>query len=422
LFINDLIHEINSYKLGIDIDGYNLAALLYADDLVLMALSEENLQKLITVLYCWTLKWRISINKDKSQILHFRHHLKKQTEYVFLLGTDKIDLVNSYKYLGLTLDEHMKFVYNLDIMTSSAHRALGSVISKYRNYRAMGHKTYSKLFNSCVVPVLDYCSPVWSHTDSTKTETVQNRAMRAFLGVHRHAPLVGLYGDMGWLPSNYRRKIEVFRYWNRLIKLDDQRITKRIFLFDLNSNIKNSWSSYVKSLFSELGLLDVFASKQLCDLDVIKSLISQNFTQYWQNQLLSKPKLRFYRIYKTVPTVENYVLLNLSSVERSYMAQLRLGILPIEVETGRFRSIPLENRICKLCNLDTIENEKHILFKCSLYNDIRNIWLGKLRLSVPDFDNMNYENQLLSLFINPRLTAKYIVKLIELRKTKLFNV
>ena len=35
IYINDLIIEINEYKLGIDIGDHNIAALLYAGDLVL---------------------------------------------------------------------------------------------------------------------------------------------------------------------------------------------------------------------------------------------------------------------------------------------------------------------------------------------------------------------------------------------------
>ena len=86
IYINDLVTEINWHKLGIDIDGYNLAVLLYADDLVLFTVSEKKLQKLIDILYDWTLTWRISINKQKSNIVHFRHNLKRQTEFTFKLG------------------------------------------------------------------------------------------------------------------------------------------------------------------------------------------------------------------------------------------------------------------------------------------------------------------------------------------------
>ena len=102
------------------------------------------------------------------------------------------------------------------------------------------------------------------------------------------------------------------------MKLNDHRITKRIFLFDYNSNQRNTWSLYVKKLFSELDIQHIYTSLQQCNLDTVKSLIHQNFTKHWQAQVLSKSKLRFYKIFKTLPNTENYVFLHLTPIERSY--------------------------------------------------------------------------------------------------------
>jgi hypothetical protein len=246
--------------------------------------------------------------------------------------------------------------------------------------------------------------------------------MRAFIGVHRYAPLDGLYGDIGWLPSTYRRKLEMFRYWNRLVELDDERLTKRIFKFDYNSNFKNTWTSHMKSLFTELGILYMYNSFEVCNLSHVNTLLIQNFTNSWLDHLASRQKVRLYRVFKTFPTSETHVLLNLSPQERSCMAQLRLGILPIEVETGRFRAIPLENRICKLCNLGQVEDEKHLLFHCVLYEDERSVWFGKLSQHEPEFHNMSFKYKLCIAFGYCRCTAKYIVTIMKKRKQHLFNI
>ena len=103
-------------------------------------------------------------------------------------------------------------------------------------------------------------------------KTVQNRAMTSFLGVHRQAPLVGMLGDMGWLSSSSRRKIEIFQYRNRIMKLNNHRITKHIFLFDYNSNQRNTWSLYVKKLFLELDIPHTL-HLSICNIDIVKSLI-----------------------------------------------------------------------------------------------------------------------------------------------------
>ena len=44
---------INSTNIEIDIDGQSVAALLYADDLVLLATSEQDLQTILNVLNDW---------------------------------------------------------------------------------------------------------------------------------------------------------------------------------------------------------------------------------------------------------------------------------------------------------------------------------------------------------------------------------
>ena len=43
--------------------------------------------------------------------------------------------------------------------------------------------------------------------------------------------------------------------------------------------------------------------------------------------------------------IENYIKYNLSSSERSAMAQFRFGILPLNIETGRFRNQALEKTL-----------------------------------------------------------------------------
>ena len=63
-------------------------------------------------------------------------------------------------------------------------------------------------------------------------ETMQNRALRFFLGVHTFAPNHAIKYDMDLIAPHIRHKIEMLRYWNRLTLMDDNRLTKRIFLMD----------------------------------------------------------------------------------------------------------------------------------------------------------------------------------------------
>ena len=60
----------------------------------------------------------------------------------------------------------------------------------------------------------------------------------------------------------------------------------------------------------------------------------------------------------------------MSTRNRSLLAQFRLGILPLFIETGRYSNISAENRICKFCTLNIINDEFHFLMQCPFYNEI----------------------------------------------------
>ena len=106
------------------------------------------------------------------------------------------------------------------------------IITKLRNLKEFGMKTFEKLYNSCVVPILDYQSSVWGYKDYNDIDALQNRTIRYFLGVHRFAPKLAINGDMGWLPTKERRWFNILRYWNRLVNMDEVRICKKVFLWD----------------------------------------------------------------------------------------------------------------------------------------------------------------------------------------------
>ena len=57
--------------------------MLYADDMVLIAETEEQLLKLLDVMYVWCKKWRLKINKGKTKVVHFRPQKRKRSEYEF---------------------------------------------------------------------------------------------------------------------------------------------------------------------------------------------------------------------------------------------------------------------------------------------------------------------------------------------------
>ena len=161
--------------------------------------------------------------------------------------------------------------------------------------------------------------------------------------------------------------------------MDDHRITKKVFIADYNSHTeKNNWTQDLKMVHSTIGLANNFENKTVVNLSQAKDQIHLYYANKWSQDIQHVPKLRTYRLFKSTFKTEEYIELNLKKNERSMLCQLRMGILPLRVETERFVGEPLEQRTCSLCHADSIEDEVHFLFECDTYNDLRHIHLADI--------------------------------------------
>ncbi len=320
-------------------------------------------------------KYRFLINPNKSNVVHFRNPPKRRTCFKFKLGSGpQLNVVESYKYLGTFLDEYLTFGKVTDVLSTAANRALGGMINKFKSMREMNYRTYTKLYESLVCPVMDYGSAVWGTKSYDKLDHVHNRAMRLFAGVHRLCPISGFTGDMGWLDNLGRWKIERIRLWNRLLDTNNDRLVKKVFLWDremyTNTN-KSNFISHVKQICCEANLKTSFQDNTRIDLNYVRQHLFQKLSSTWLSSCTKMSKLDLYSQIKPTFGIEPFLTLNIDRYEKSLLSQLRYGILPLRVETGRFGGEKHCDRICTLCNSGSVEDEIHFLFHCSLYDTQR---------------------------------------------------
>ncbi len=191
-FINVLASEMK-LDIGIDIENGNICILLFADDIVILAEDEKKLQILLDFTNEWCQKWRMKINNDKTKvIIHFRKISTKIINVTFQLDEHEVKKVDRYKYLGVYLDEYLDYETIANTLSGAAGRALGSIISKFKSFINVGLKTYSKLYYSGVVPILDFCSGVWGFQKMDTCNKVQPRVLRYFLGIHSKTHILAL--------------------------------------------------------------------------------------------------------------------------------------------------------------------------------------------------------------------------------------
>ena len=115
-----------------------------------------------------------------------------------------------------------------------------------------------------------------------------------------------------------------------------------------------------------------------------------------------------------------YLNMCLTRRERSLLCQLRMGVLSIRVETGRFRNITLEHRICEICQLNLVEDEIHFVTVCPKYNNLRKKLYAHVQFE--DFSDLDNENKFTYIMVNhQRDVAKYVVSAMDIRTNVLYR-
>ena len=445
IFVNSLTVDLKNSNIGVSLDSPSGAMivnhLVYADDLVCIAENPDDLQSLINIVNLWCVKFRIEANLTKTEVMHVRKPSVSQSKFKFRFGARNINYCKNYKYLGLHIDQHLDFEKMSNSFCDPASRALSAVMCKMIKNKGFPFNIFQMLYNCCVTSITDYSHEVIGFHQYTGSASIHTKAIRAYLGVGHSANLCGLRSEMGWLEPRSRTQIRMMRYFLKLRKLPDERLTKKIFICDQyfmqqNPNLQ-CWSSEIKDILVRNNLVFSFDNvppKLLCK-NLEHSLLSKDISMF-QNQCSKSPKLRTYNSLFSpfnVALSENFTRLCLPFIVRKRLSQLRLGVLPLRIETDRYQRVKNDasERFCKQpkCtnNVATaagktfyVEHEFHFLLECKQYDNLRNVLLG--RLSCPEFDQLNNQNKFCYMLTRPsvaRIVGQFIIDAFDERPVKI---
>ena len=179
---NDLVHYLKSVAVGINMNDEKIYCLLYADDLVFLAESEEGLQRLLDAVSTWYNTWGVKVNSNKSKVVHFRGTHIPVSDFIFRCGQEVLETVRDYKYLCLLINEFLNFTYTSQAVAKSANRALGLIICKAKAYGGMPYSCFTKLYNALVLPIITYGSATWGDKSYSHIDALHNTSMSFLSG------------------------------------------------------------------------------------------------------------------------------------------------------------------------------------------------------------------------------------------------
>lgn len=267
----------------------NSSALLYADDLKVFSNVASNhececLQRDLSMVVDWCSSNGFNFNVNKCAKMTFT--LKKHPMlFQYRINDSNVSGEASQKDLGVLLDERLSFTDHIVGKINESHRTMGFII---RAAKAFDVEVCLRLFDSLVLPKLEYASIIWSpiyEVWMASLERIQRKFLKhMFLKRFRYYPpqgyshytLLKLFNRLSL--ENRRKKINLtymFKILKNQVECPDFLAklpfaingggTRQKRVFYLNFPRTNSYKA--SPMYSMCNLFNVFASD--LDLDLL---------------------------------------------------------------------------------------------------------------------------------------------------------
>ena len=372
-------------------------SLLFADDIVLIGTTPMGLQNQINSLKAASDELGLSINLDKTKVMVFRRggYLGRREKWFF--GQEKLEVVNSYKYLGYTLTTKISVEVAL---AEFAGRAKGKIVSLFRVLYKLGQvdiNIFFRLFDSQIKPILLYAAEVWGARDFKVIEKVHLFACRRLLGVSQKTPKTFLYTELNRYPLYIDSIMRTIKYWAKLLYMTDNRIPKQVYAREKLEIMKeHGWGFELKKVLETNGFAYIWMEERIENQGGFFKMFKQRLLdQFWQTiegKINEKERFRAYKQIKQGHERENYLQqITINRFRRVY-TRARLGIIDIKYNE-RFTSLQ-NNLNCPFCN--DLETELHFLLICPKYTELRKRyidknWITTVNLTISDLLNNQHE-------------------------------
>jgi len=262
IFIDGLTRAVKDTKVRSVLEGMSLNLLLFADDIVLLACSRDELQRLLDVVFEYSVRWRFRFNVAKSKIMHFGLPPIQKVKCLYFLGLQELEIVKTFKYLGVDLTWNLSWAATKRRFILKARSRIPLVTKAV--FQGLSVDAGEKVWFSLIRPLLEYAVEVWGGSLWRQAEEVQNAVGKKLLSVSTMTANEIVRGELGWSTLKARRDIRMLKYWGRLLHMEDGRIAKQVYRHcKSNASLKGTWSYYIKKLLSELNLAHLWESEDI---------------------------------------------------------------------------------------------------------------------------------------------------------------
>lgn len=364
--------ELNDENISV---FFKLFILLFADDTVLFGNSSDELQNTLSIFENYCNEWKLTVNVSKTKIVIFSGGRIPQDQK-FQFGGEEVEIVSDYKYLGVILSRSGSFLKAKKYIADQANTALFSLLRKIRTLN-LPIDMQIDLFNKIIKPILLYGSEIWGFGNLDVIEKVQLKFFKQILNLKKSTPSTMVYGELGAYPLSIDIYTRVVAFWIKLnvkgINATALSVYNVIYGLNNQGKLNSKWLDNVKNLICTNGYSNIWYEHNVTNISwfvkSFKQKLKDEYIQNWSSLVDKASSGINYRMFKETFQINNYFSY-LTNKKIRIMTAFRTRNHRLPIEIGRWQSIPLNERICWLCN-DDIGDEFHYVLKCRYFNEER---------------------------------------------------
>ena len=290
LFINDFTEYIGTSYQGLniadtcypslndeDIALLKLFVLLYADDTIILAENERELQTALDTVHQYCVLYKLIVNTTKTKIIVFSRG-KVRRFPTFHFGDSIIEVVSDYIYLGVTMNYNNMFLKAIRKQLDQGRKTQFSILMKARKLM-LPVDIQCTLFESLVFRGLLYGCEVWVFHNTDMLEVFYRKCLKKLLDLRPSTPNCMVYGEVGKLPLQVAIDKHLINYWLRILDKEESTLAYMIYRISLNlfsrEEYKAKWLCKIKGVLDNCGLSYIWFQQDTIDTRKCKLLIHQ---------------------------------------------------------------------------------------------------------------------------------------------------
>jgi hypothetical protein len=379
---------------GVRVGARRLLQLLFADDLALLGAGLEGVggvQQALALLArcCVCMQLVVNLSKTVGVVFNAQHHKGRAVRWWF--DGEAVPMKEAFVYLGM-LFKGRKGVKD------ASERALGlgrrAMFAMSRRCNVLGISRVDLrvcLFDTLVRSIVCFGCEVWgprgylTREVAEPVEALHLMFLRMCLGVRRTVATDVLYEEMGRQPLAVYWVAQAVRFRDRVLARKEEDLAKQAMMESASMSVrgvKKCWAAYLEHSMDRCA--DEGWSRKKGELkgagpiwrrllhrgEELREIADDDRTDFkkytYQKWFCAKPdtscgvrgRCRFWEVLSVRKEIQ-------------LVAGLRMGSHHLEIEEGRMRKLARSQRVCVVCDKRVREDERHVVFECEAYQQIR---------------------------------------------------